>query len=118
VSSGGAAKLVWDYHVDDRNTDLFPTSPQWTYDNGNKKTVIASEFMSIGSGGSISWRWSIAPSCPVSLKHRLSKESTATLVITNVTAIDNGWYICQLLLNSGKNPLMSKVQLIVTGMSN
>lgn len=52
--------------------------------------------------------------CPASLRNRLKKESSATLIISKVTLADSGTYGCSLDLAYGE-PLVDKVKLIVTG---
>ncbi|XP_031569753.1 uncharacterized protein LOC116304200 [Actinia tenebrosa] len=102
-----------DYHVDDRDNELFTTSPEWYYSNTINKTRIAADAKTYVSGR-FEWRWYLAPSCPARLRHRLGKESVATLVISNVTTRDNGKYSCSLVLRGGKKPIKSATQLVVT----
>jgi hypothetical protein len=110
VSSGGTAKFVWDYHVDNRNLEFSSQSPTWSfYTTSGMELVIALEDKFEG------WKWKInVGTCPARLLNptRVSKESTATLVITNVTTDDNGIYGCSLMLST---PITSTAQLIVTG---
>ncbi|XP_031555946.1 opioid-binding protein/cell adhesion molecule-like [Actinia tenebrosa] len=66
------------------------------------------------------WKWNIhTNTCPARLLNpvRVSKESTATLVIHNVTLADSGTYGCVLVLTT-RNPITSKVKLVVTSLPN
>ncbi|XP_031550983.1 titin-like isoform X2 [Actinia tenebrosa] len=112
VQTGQSARFVWDYTVDNRSVEFGLNSPEWRfYDSQNRRSVIGSE------NGTNGWQWAIDYSqCPTRLlipTVRISKESTATLVISNVTTADNGVYACTLVLSAGSS-IVSKVQLIVT----
>ena len=114
VQTGQTAGFVWDYTVGNRNTEFGFNSPEWGfYDSQNRRSVIGSE------DGLKGWKWTIDYSkCPARLLNptvRVSKESTATLVISNVTTADSGVYGCTLVLTTAA-PLTSKVRLFVTGM--
>jgi hypothetical protein len=111
VSSGGTATFVWDYYVSNRTTEFDPFSPVWSfYNKSGDKAVMGLDNAFNG------WSFVLQKNCPSRLLNptRVSKESTATLVISNVTTADNGIYECSLLLTSG-SPIKCKVQLVVTG---
>ncbi|XP_020912637.1 igLON family member 5 [Exaiptasia diaphana] len=112
VMKGQTAKLTWDYHVDNINTEFDSQSPRWYFHNDS--------FM-IGYGDAYdSWKFSIATTtCPSRLLTptiRVSIEDKATLHIINVTLDDSGTYGCILLSVTGSLSSMptSQTQLIVT----
>jgi len=111
VLKGETARFVWDYHVDNIN-EFDSESPSWSFYDPNAKRIGYDNAFD-------SRKWKIdTNTCPLRLRSptvRVSKQSTATLVITGVTTADNGVYGCILVLKSG-SPIISKVQLIVTGM--
>ena len=97
--------------MDNRSKAFHVYSQTWNYyaDDG-KAFLIAHE--SIFKN----WEWSINPAtCPARLLNpvRVSKESTATLVIHNVTLADSGTYGCILVFKK-RSPITSKVKLVVT----
>jgi len=112
VLKGETARFVWDYHVDNIN-EFDSSSPSWSFYDPNAKR-IGYEYKFAG------WKWTIdTNTCPLRLRSptvRVSKQSTATLVITGVTTADNGTYGCTLVLVNPKPAVISKAQLIVTGM--
>jgi hypothetical protein len=111
VLKGKTARFVWDYTVGNRETDFASSSPTWHYRYQNTTQIqIAYEY----KWRNPRWKWTIASSCPESLRYRVSKESSATLVIADVTTADNGIYGCSLLFRTG-NFITHQVQLIVTG---
>ncbi|XP_031551825.1 Down syndrome cell adhesion molecule-like, partial [Actinia tenebrosa] len=108
VSVGGTARLEWDYNVRNRTALFDPYSPEWAlYDTSGGRIVIGVE------DGYNGWKFIINKKCPPKLRGRLSIESTAILVIYNVTKVDERLYECSLLLLVG-SPMKSKVQLVVT----
>jgi hypothetical protein len=114
VPSGGTAKLIWDYHVNDKIKDFGDdgSSPVWYFEI--PRIMIAVE------NGLHGWKWTIVTStCPPRLLNptRVSKESTATLVITNVSTADNGIYGCALVLKGGSQ-INSPIGLVVGGVFN
>jgi hypothetical protein len=104
---------VWDYHVDNKDTEFDINSPKWNYYNSQGVAInIASEDMFKR------WKWVIhRATCPPRLLNptRVSKESVATLVISNVTSADNGTYECSLVLLRTSSPITSRIELIVSG---
>jgi hypothetical protein len=111
VSSGGTARFVWDYTVDNRTEEFDAFSPKWSFYNANDVDLhIGQESVYL------KWKWLInIKTCPARLLNpvRVSKASTATLVIYNVTSADSGTYGCTLVLTT-RRPIISKVQLVVT----
>ncbi|XP_031560006.1 Down syndrome cell adhesion molecule-like isoform X3 [Actinia tenebrosa] len=108
VSSGGTARIVWDYDNRNRTAMFDPYSPEWAlYNTSGFRIVIGVE------DGYNGWKFIISKQCPPKLRGRVSKESTATLVISNVTKADERLYECSLLLLA-EAPTRSKVQLVVT----
>jgi hypothetical protein len=111
VSSGGTARFVWDYTVDNRIEEFDVLSPKWSFYNANDLDL------DIGQENVFEHReWFInTATCPARLLNpvRVSKESTATLVIYNVTSADSGTYGCSLVLAT-RRAIISKVQLVVT----
>lgn len=110
VVRGQNARMVWDYNVSNRNAEFGSYAPAWYYYINTSKIQVAHEY----KWSKPKWKWSVGPECPVRLKSRVSKESTATLVISNVTTADSGIYECGFTLTSGLYKY-SKVELIVTG---
>jgi hypothetical protein len=111
VPSGGTAKLIWEYHVNDKIKDFGDdgSSPIWYFEI--PRNLIAAD------DGLNGWKWAInIRTCPPRLLNptRVSKESTATLVITNVSTADNGIYGCALVLKGGSQ-IDSTTRLIVIG---
>lgn len=113
ASKGNTVRLVWEYHVDDRNKEFDINSPKWNfYTKQGDAMNIASEDMFQN------WKWVIhRGTCPPRLLNptRVFKESLATLVIKNVTAADSGEYGCRLVLLRTSLPIYSKVMLSVSG---
>jgi hypothetical protein len=102
---------VWDYTVDNRIEEFDASSPRWLFyiANGTDYLIVHENVFS-------KWKWFInIVTCPARLLNpvRVSKESTATLVIYDVTSADSGTYGCTLVLTT-KRPITSKVQLVVT----
>lgn len=115
VVKGETARFLWDFHVDDRDTDLFSESPRWFFINFSNITTIGFDSKS----GTIWKFFHHRKECPVSLcRRRVNRESNATLVITGVSTADNGEYRCVLVLKSGNpdNSPTSNSELVVTGM--
>jgi hypothetical protein len=110
VYSGTTVKLEWEYSITgDKKKAFARYSPTWNlYDEEGEMAELASEDMYN------SWKWMVSATCPASLRGRISKQSSANLIITKVTTADSGTYGCTLELASG-DPLTDKVQLIVTG---
>jgi hypothetical protein len=98
--------------VDDRKNEFEVNSPRWDFYGSDGPRSIASEDSGHG------WTWTThKDTCPKRLLNRVRKESTATLVITNVTTDDNGVYGCSLVLKIS-SAVTSKVKLIVTSKYN
>jgi hypothetical protein len=110
VNPGITARLVWDYNVTNKDITFAAYSPTWFYRN-TTQMQIAYEY----KWSNPKWKWTIASTCPDTLRYRISKESTATLVISNVTTADNGIYQCTLALSSPTITTATQVRLIVTG---
>jgi hypothetical protein len=114
VSSGGTARFVWDYYVSNRTTEFDPFSPVWSfYNKSGDKAVIGLDNAFNG------WSFVLQKTCPPRLLNptRVSKESTAILVITNATTADSGLYECRLFLTRS-SPVKSRVHLVVTSTSS
>jgi hypothetical protein len=111
VSSGGTARFVWDYTVNNRIEEFDANSPRWSFYIANDTDFLIGQENVFRKG---KWFINIA-TCPARLLNpvRVSKESTATLVIYNVTSADRGTYGCTLVLTTAR-PITSKVQLVVT----
>lgn len=107
---GETVRLEWLYSIDGGRDNAFGRySPTWSiYYSDSEYAELASEDKNNG------WKWSISDRCPASLRGRLTKESDATLVISEVTIADSSIYGCSLVMVSGQ-PVISKVQLIVRG---
>ncbi|KAK3697941.1 hypothetical protein QZH41_013023, partial [Actinostola sp. cb2023] len=106
---GTAVNLQWEYTVSgDRNVAFARYSPTWDLYANNTSVELASE------DKNNNWKWSVSSTCPATLRERISKDSSAHLVISNVMLSDTGTYGCSLKLSYG-NPLVDKVDLIVTG---
>jgi hypothetical protein len=111
VSVGKTARFVWDYTVDNRIREFQESSPKWSFYNENGSAhLIAYERVFERRTWIINNR-----TCPKRLLNptRVSKESTATLVIKNITTSDSGTCGCELMLTT-LNPIRSKAQLVVT----
>ncbi|XP_031555029.1 uncharacterized protein LOC116291935 [Actinia tenebrosa] len=111
VSVGKTIKLVWDYSVDSKREEFGVYSPKWIFyaDNGSEFIIAQENVFNQG-------QWNIQKAtCPARLLNpvRVSKESTATLVIHNVTLADSGTYGCVLML-AARSPITNKVKLVVT----
>jgi len=111
---GQAVKFVWDYVTSNKTADFDVQSPRWeVYTSKNGwKTIGADD-------GTSGWQWKLSSSCPARLQNptRVSKASTASLVIYNVTSDDAGIYRCNLTLKD-RPPISSASQLVVTGMGH
>jgi hypothetical protein len=111
VVKGGTARFVWNYTVDNRTEEFLFSSPRWSFYDVND-TIVDIGYENYFNN----WQWNInLDTCPPRLLNptRVRKESTATLVISNVTTADSGTYEFVLLLKTS-SPIRSKVQLIVT----
>ncbi|XP_031550431.1 uncharacterized protein LOC116287863 [Actinia tenebrosa] len=114
---GDTVKFNWNYTVVNKEVDFGPyvSSPVWYYYNpdGRTKSVIAVD------DGLRGWKWTISRrTCPPRLLYptvRVSKESVATLVISNVTKNDSGWYGISLVLRiSLQSPTKWNLLLLVS----
>jgi hypothetical protein len=111
VSIGGTARFVWDYTVDNRTYVFDAYSPTCSFYNANNIDFLIGQENVFNK-----WKWVInIATCPARLLNpvRVSKESTATLVIYSVTSADSGTYGCTLVLTTARL-IISKVQLVVT----
>ncbi|XP_031560198.1 hemolin-like, partial [Actinia tenebrosa] len=112
VVSGATARFVWDYTVDNRKEEFQLSSPTWNYNHVNETPVVIGYDHVL-----IDWRWTISNgTCPTRLLYpttRVSRESNATLVISNATTADSGIYGMILLLKT-LPPIARKIQLFVT----
>jgi hypothetical protein len=111
VKAGDTVKLIWDYVIGNKSKTFDLQSPLWEINDRN------SVWKAIGyDDGTSGWKWKLSSTCPSRLLDptRVSKASTATLVIFNVSLEDSGIYRCNLTLKNGP-PITSQVELIVTG---
>jgi hypothetical protein len=104
--------LEWDYSVvSNKSKDFDLQSPLWEFYNRNGvwKTIGYDD-------GTSGWKWKLSSTCPSRLLDptRVSKASTAALVIFNVSLADSGIYRCNLSLRNGP-PITRQVELIATG---
>lgn len=112
---GETVRFNWDYTVTNKDLDFgyYVSSPIWYYYKPDgERSVIAVE------DGLHNWKWKISYlTCPPRLLRptvRVSKESVATLVISNVTKSDSGWYEIYLALRIAP-AITDRVELVVTG---
>lgn len=113
--AGETVKFNWNYTVGDKNMDFgyYASSPVWYYHNadGTRSAIAVDD-------GLHDWKWTISRStCPPRLLYptvRVRKESVATLVISNVTKSDSGWYEIYLALRIAP-AITDRVELVVTG---
>ena len=101
-NNGSDANLVWDY-----------TDPNNTISDVTYGVVVQGAIVNILVNNSLGVQEHSA--IPLSYKRRVKLEGRATLVIENISPGDNKEFICEL---SGDlmETIVSKVQLIVTGM--
>ena len=103
--NGSNAKLVWDYSVDN------PAELLGIIYSVKEPSGAFTGMLVQAMDGSLTHHQNI----PSTYKGRVRIEGRATFVIENETLRDNTEFQCALVPNSGTD-LVSKVQLIVTGM--
>ena len=99
---------MWDYSVTDRQAELKAIT--WAVNvNGQFKNLI----VELKNGNRV-----LAPGRPPAYDGRTSIEGRASLVIKNITAQDNTFFRCTLLVEaaSGLPDKESTIKLFVTGM--
>lgn len=106
AKEGSNVTLVWDYKVDDRQTELLGIVYSVLKDPNGPLVGMLVET----KNGSVMNHQSI----PSAYKGRVKITGTASLVIENVTPRDNTLFQCKLVAESGADQ-RSIVQLIVTG---
>lgn len=117
VQTGRTARLEWEIQsslYNQRDTRFGTYTPTWLVKSDSAfKTEIAYDW----KRSNPPWQWTIAPSCPDRYKNplRVSKQSTANLVISNIESQDNGTYLCLLVLRNPSETIESNIRLIVTG---
>ncbi|XP_048588897.1 uncharacterized protein LOC125572435 [Nematostella vectensis] len=105
VIEGETASLVWNYTVDDRNTEFGNKAPKWfTYSTGTKELLMYDNAFA---------SWSSVVDCPARYIGRISRKPVATLVIKNVTKNDAGNYSCEIEFNGPVLPIKAYIFLTV-----
>ena len=106
AKTGSTATLVWDYSVDNKQTELTGIiySVQADSSSGFKGMLVLQNDSNVVEH----------PNIPAAYKGRVKVEGNASLVIENVTAQDNTIFGCTLVSVLGTN-FTSSVHLIVRG---
>ena len=112
AKNGSTAKLVWDYHADNRSTEL----AEIVYSvETNRRFRRFTKMLLINNDGSTENHTNI----PAAYKGRVKIEGNATLVIEDINLQDNTRFKCQIFPIPVPGlccKVESIVQLIVTGM--
>ena len=102
--NGSNATLVWDYSVDDKQAELRRIIYSVQYRGAFRWMLIKQN-----DGNVVEY-----PYIPLAYRGRVRIEGNASLVIENVSPVDNALFQCKLVANLVSD-LVSTVQLIVTG---